>query len=150
MQIRRLAFVILFSLLAHTYALAQVNINLEVSGQDALGARLAESLRDSLRKRRIFQISPDATSADATLWLGTLDPMDGRLAGLQTVYSVVITMKTLDERRVNVYVNSYLGVCGREQTSQCGTALADAAEAQLSEVLSVLKERVGQPVLAPK
>jgi len=150
MSILRLTSIILIGLVAGSHALAQVKLNLEINTQDELGSRLVAALQDSLRNKRLFQISPDPAAADVTLRVGTLDPMDGKLTGLQTVYSLVITMKTLDERRVNVFVNSYLGVCGREQTEQCGATLADAAEVQVSEVLSALKKRIGQSFPAPK
>lgn len=146
----RFALVGLLSLAAHAYAVAQVNVFLEITGHDALGAKVAESLRHSLSKRSLLRISLDAASSEATLRLGTLDPMDGKLAGLQTVYSVVLTMKTLDEKRVSAYVNSYLGVCGSEQARQCGAALADVTEAQVVQVLSALQERARKPFVPPR
>lgn len=150
MSILRILLITLIGSLAQGQALAQVNVDLEVNAQDELGSQVIAALRDSIQQRRLFRLTSDRASSDVTLKIGTIDPMDGKLAGLQTVYSLVITMKTIDESRISVFVNNYLGVCGRLQVVRCGMMLADTAEEQVSLVVTSLKERIHQPSAAPK
>jgi hypothetical protein len=72
--------------------------------------------------------------------LVTMDPEDGNSTGRQTVYSVVISMKTFHETPVEMYLTSYVGVCGGNRAERCAQSILAAVDEQATELRKVIKD----------
>jgi len=140
-MVKYLCMVVL-SLAFGTFALpasAQMLVHVSSSGSDPIGIRLAYAVREGIRRSAGMTLVDSRDDRFLGLNLVTMDPTKND-DGIQTVYSLVWTIRTVDSKPVHMYLTSTVGACGSAAVSQCAESIVAATDKHATEYRSVLRE----------
>lgn len=122
-------------------ASAQVKIHVVSNTDDTVGGRLAFGIKEGIRRSSGMQLVGLESDALLTVHIVTIDPSANTAnAGNQTVYSVVLTARTLHETPVNMYLENIVGHCGARRVAECADGLVADTDAWAVKVLGWIQE----------
>ena len=120
-------------LIAAASASAQVTVYVSVTAPDAVGGRLAYSIKEGIRRSTAMQLVDREQDGFVRVNLVTLDP-DKTSPGIRTIYSVVWTTETFHKIPVTMYLTNRVGICGSDHVLQCAESLVAGTDEQVSFV----------------
>jgi len=103
---------------------AQVKVHVISTADDSVGSRLVFGIREGIRRSSGMELVGLESDALVTIRIVTIDPSANTAsAGSQTVYSMVVTAKTMHETPVDMYLENIVGHCGARRVSECADGL---------------------------
>lgn len=120
---------------------AQVKVHVISTADDTVGSRLVFGIREGIRRSSGMELVSLESDALVTIRIVTIDPSaNTESAGHQTVYSMVVTAKTMHETPVDMYLENIVGHCGARRVSECADGLVAATDKWAEKVVGWLQE----------
>lgn len=128
-------------------ALAQdkLPVRLDVAVKDAVGERVVYALRETLRRSAGLALVPDDAPAVLTLHLISMESVASN-SGVETAYSVTITLNDSGAFTGAAYWTQVIGICGAAKANQCGQTLAAYLDAAAVQFQTEFRRRAKQPM----
>lgn len=139
-----LVFLVLTAIAATTASAQQAGVYIDATSEDVVGKQLVFELREVIRRSASMTLADREQDARFILRLVTLDPDDGANARAMTVYSAVITMNTLHDTPIEMYLTNRVGTCGSRRTDSCAKRLAAALDEQAIAFRRLLRDALDQ------
>lgn len=126
-----------------TSASAQMLVHVTSSGVDPIGVRLAFAVREGIRRSAGMTLVDSRDDRLLGVHLVTMDPTKND-EGLNTVYSLVWTLRTLDDRPVHIYLTSKIGACGATVIAECAESIVADTDKHATDYRRMLREIAGR------
>jgi len=122
-------------------ALAQVNVYVDSTAPDSVGGRLSYRLKEGIRASAGMKLADTDAEALITARIVTLDPdANSAASSSRTIYSLVLTAKTMHETPVDMYLTSFVGLCGTKRVEECADGLVADTDNWVTRVVGWIRE----------
>lgn len=112
------------------------------STEDGVGSRLAYEIREQIRASHGLKISDTRSESIIRLKISTMDPDYG--FEKRTVYSFVITVRSLGDGTFDTFWAVFLGTCGEDVVKSCASTLVARTDSVASEIRGAIKKHVAE------
>lgn len=120
------------------HAQAQVPVEVEHTGRDSVGQRLAYYVKESLRASRGLELTTDESIVRMQLSIVTLEG-NRDSPGSYTVYSAS-WLWTNPKNLFPFYLTSSVGYCGTQRARECAEDLVAKTNTQAEEIQKLIRQ----------
>ena len=132
-------FLLAFFVCAFSDACHAATIYIETTAKDNVGQALVYRLRNKIAASPLHKLVYTQKEAGFVIHLTTLNH-DER--SVQTVYSAVLTMPSLNGEESETYITSQTGYCGSDTIDKCSEGILSGFDEPMSEIERMVSETV--------